>query len=606
MADLFPLNTKIPPGFKVPGIYTTFLQGDTGETAPNNRVLLWGYVLAGYTATLNTPFLGITQEAVDAVSGGAKSMLSHIYAAAKAQLPLGVGAEIWLMPIAEPSAGTKATHFIKFMAAPVPDPTTGKSVLGTNTAAATAVVCSIFIDEIGGAFLISQGDTFASIATKAKAMLDAIPNLEVLVTISGGDTLVITDIHAGEHGNELQTRVEFSNTDAGIAASPATLTITGPATADGTLTVFATAKSAVTSFSNTNTEAVVAGKVRDQINSDSYSVSAAIPSTATGVVTLFYRPGRPLHRLAATLSSATGLTVALAAGTAGAGTPSISSALTTLTADSNSYKAWAVFFLDTANWSSLAAHIIGQAETPIEKGQHVFACETTPVTNYATTDLAAATTPKLTSSARPKLANQQGSAVRGYKIAARLAAMVAAEGYQNRNFNGRQLVSSDSSPLGVPHRADRPTLDEMNTAIATYKRAPIWVDEDGYNAVLRASTTYKAKGSIDEKLEKWSCQLTLDYYRIELRARLAALFPEKNIKRYGKPRTKNSTSPAGVRDAVYRLMLDWDDRDLFDGAEQLRKAVQTGVLVSPTRVDVALPMRPLADLDQIAIVGVVQ
>ena len=42
------------------------------------------------------------------------------------------------------------------------------------------------------------------------------------------------------------------------------------------------------------------------------------------------------------------------------------------------------------------------------------------------------------------------------------------------------------------------------------------------------------------------------------------------------------------------------------GTAGARNAILAGVLVSPTRVDVALPFRVPADLDQISIVGIQQ
>lgn len=600
MPETFPLNNRIPAGFKLPGIYLSFLVGDTGSSAPNNRCLLWGYAAPGAPAALNTPFLAVTQEQVDAQGGGSDTMISHAYAAAKAQLPAGVGAEVWCLPLAEP-AGTKATHLIKFLAAPV------AGVLGTNTAASASATCTITIDDLAVSFQFAQGDAFSDIATKAKTALDSLESLPVNVTISGGDTLVLTDVHPGVHGNEMPVSVSFSNLECAVSASPGTVTIAGgPATAAGSVTVKGPFRNAVATIANADTDAAIATKVRDKLNSDAYSMAAAVASPATGVVTLYYRPGRVLHRLGVSATGGGAITAALAAGTLGTGNPTITSALSALTGLSETYKAWSVFFSDTSNWSSLAAQVIAQADSPIEKGQHVFYAETTSVVDLATTDLAMATSPKLTSSPRFKLVHEQGATVRGFKLAARAAAMFAAETFQSRNFNGRQLVGSETSPLGVPHRADRPTLDELNTATATFRRAVVAVDDAGLNAIVRSTTTYAAKGSIDAKQEKWSCQMALDYMRDDLKVFLRGLFPEKSVKRFSLPRTANTTTPDGVKQAVYRKLLDFDARDLYDGAKENRDAILAGILVSPTRVDIAIPLRPPADLDQIVGVGIQQ
>lgn len=600
MPELFPTNPNLPPGYKRPGVFFSYKVGDSGSTVPNRRVLLFGYVPSGAPAVLNAPVLGLSQDQVNSLCSGPQYMLARAYAAAKSHLPAGVGAEFWLLPMLAPSGGAKAQHRITFMAAPV------AGVLGSNTAARTSVQCRIRFSGKGTTFQISIGDTFAQIATKALAALQLVPDLPVNVSISGGDTIVAEDWHAGEHGNDMPVLVEFSNTEAAVAASPGTVTLSGgPATAAGTFTVKATVKSAQVAYATADTEAVITPKMAAKLNSDSYSVSGAVASPATAVLTLFYRNERPLHRISATCALG-GLSAALAAGTLGSGTPTLTSPLATLTADTQSYKCWAPFWTDVTNWSALASHIIGQNETPIEKNQVVFGSLSLSLTDAATLDLAANTTPLLTSSPLFFLLWEQGAAVCAWELGARAAAMVAAEDFQSRNFNDRPLLGNDAMPLPTPHRADRSMPDDENTAIVSLHLAPVHVDEAGNNAMVRSSTTYRALGSTDQKLEKWSSILCIHYFRQDLKAYLGLLFGSKSIKRYGKPRTVNSVSPQGVKTAVYQKMLEWDAADLFDGAEQLRDAVMAGVLVSPTRIDVALPIRTLGDLDQLSTEGIVQ
>lgn len=595
MPDVFKV-LQLPAGFKIPGFYFGYDFSDAGSAAPNNRLLIWGYMGAAGTAAPNRPLAALTQDVVN-VACQPWSMAAHAYAAAKSQLPLGLGAEIYVLPLIEPSGGTKAVHKVKFMAAPV------AGVLGLGTTAAASGVCTVTFAGRGASFNIDQGDTFADIATAAKAALDLVPDLPVTITITGGDTLEAADRHKGAHGNDMPVVVTFSDAAMQVAASPGTITFaSGPAGA-GTATVRLNLHTVPVAIAASSTDPASGGAVRDAVNAGGYCCSAAQAGTPTGEVTLFYRNGRPAHRLSASAAGISPQTLTAAFGTLGAGNPAIGPALAALTADAQAYKAWAYGFLDTASWSSLAAHVIGQGMSPVEKGQVVHGCETYSLADIATADLAAATSPSLYSSPRFNLDHSPGAQVRGFEIAARTAALVAAEEYQARNFNGRALVGSDDAPLGIPDRADRPQLDEVNTAITTYRRTPISVDAANQNAIVRSTTTYKAAGSVLAKLEKWSCILTLDYYRTDLKSYLATLYREKSIKAHGTPRTQNAISPKGVKAAIYQKMLEWDDQDLFDGAEQLRDAIQTGVLVSPTRIDVALPMRPPADLDQLAILG---
>lgn len=599
MSAPFPVNNKIPPGYKRPGVFVSYEIGDTGESRPNHRVLLFGYVPAGAAITLNTPTKVLVKSQVDALTGSPKSMLSRMYASAKSTLPNGVGAEFHLVALAEPSGGAKAKRLIKFMAK------ASAGTLGSNTSAAQGTVCTVLVGMRGASFVIAQGDTFAQIATKAKAALDLVENLPVVVTISGGDTLELEDIHAGEAGNDMPISVTFDSDEAGVAASCGTLTIGGgPAAANGVLTVKATVKSAAIAYLSADTATVIATKAVTALNGDAYSVSAAQAAVATPVVTLFYRSARVLNRLSAAAVGG-GITATLAAGVQGVGTPTITSAIAALSADTQAYKSIVPFWTDSSNAGTLAAAVISQDQSPIEKDQRVFFGTSLSLVDSQAANLADATSPKLTTSALFAVMQEPGSTVPAYEQAARVGAIVAAEDYQARNFNGRALTGNEYAPLGAPHRADRQTPDEENLSITALFLAPIGVNEDDEVVIVRSSTTYKAKGSLDQKLEKWSAMLQVHLYRNEIKAEFRRLFREKSIKRYGEPRTDASVSAQDVKDAVYRLMLEWDDRDLFDGAQQLRDAIQAGVVVSPTRIDVSLPFRPLADLDQLAVQGII-
>lgn len=587
------LNPDLPSNYRRPGIYTSVRFTDAGAVAPGKRCLMLGYKLPAGTASLNTPILPVNL--ADAIEKfGAGSMLARMYAAARTQGKYG--AEIWCLPLPTPS-GAAATHLITFLAAANSDGT-----VGTNTTTATVVTCSIYVGERGGSFSIPMGSTWAQAATLGKSMLDAVSDLGVTVSISG-DTLTLVDRSIGEHGTDMPVRVTFSNVTAKIAASPGSLLFaSGPATGAGSATLQANALSAQATIGAGSTDAQSASAMAAKINSAGYCVSAALHSPTDGSVVLYYKPDRVAHQLSVSVNGITPQTLTATVGTAGSGTPSIAAALATLTADSQAYKAWAIPFKDTANWSALAAHIEAMSISPVEKGQTAHGAISVPLAVYGVAPLSAATTPKLSSSPRYCLDLAPGQTVPAYELAARTAAMVAAADYPG-NMNGTQLLSSDTAPLGVPDRADRLTADDIEQALETYQLTPIVVDEDGLNSVERSTTTYKSLGTQDRKLEKWSCILQLDYMRATLRYQLGKLFSRKSIKRYSAPRTSNAVEPANVKAAVYRIILGLDDLDLFDGARGARDAIMAGVYVTPTRIDVALPLIPLADLDQISVAG---
>lgn len=607
MSD-FPVNPQIPPGYELPGVFTDFLLADPGAVNPNNKALIWGYVTNGAPADLNTPFLPVTQNVANAKSGHAGSMLARAFAAGRAQLgPAGVGAEIWLVPIAEPVGGTAATHLIKFMSEPVFS--SGKMTLGAGTAASKAGTVDIYLGARKVAsFGFKKDDTYIAIAAAAKVQLDKIPSLEVTTGTGGTATVTLTDRHLGAHGNYLPVRVDIT-AGCDVAASPGTIAFTGTAGASGSAVLIfngIASKPCTVAITNGDANTVSGTGLLTAINAGSFPCLAAEPAIASGTVTLFYRPERWAHLISISLVTVITQTVAAAVGTAGAGVPDITAALTTLASDpATSYRAWSASWQDTSNWSTTATHVEGQALSPIEKGQTVHGCDPRDVTTAGT--LTGATTPKLTSSPRYVVDWYQGAPMRPWEVSARTAVMVAAGQRPSLNYNFTDLRGSDDSPIAAAPRADRPTLDELNTGAATYGLCPIAVGSSGVPQVLLSRTTYAPIGFNDSKLRKWSCILTLDYYRLDLKAYLFNLFgTDKKIKAVSESRTSYSVTPLRVKSAVFRKMKEWDDRDLYDGADASRDAIQAGVLQLPTRINVALPMIPPADCDQFSVVGLIK
>lgn len=589
----------LPANFKIPGIFTSFDRNtDPGGIAPNNRLLLWGIVPPAAPVPLNTPFQPTGQRQVEQKCM-AYSQLTRQYKAAKSQLPAGVGAEIHLIPLAEPAGGTKAVHPITFLASPTFD-TTGKGwILGTNTTALADTQCEIDLGGQAFVFAIPSGTLITDIGALAEAAADAVTDL-VVVASSAGAVLTLTDRLKGEHGNDLPTRVTFSNPAAGISASPGTITLATDAGSDGVITFSVDDLDAAASITNGDTPALAAPKLRDAINGEAFPLRAACADPVSGVVTLYYTDDAHAHRLSVS-DNITGMTSTGAFGTAGAGVPSIATALSKLTGSNIAYKAWCFPGADAASAGTIATHVVAQNATPIEKGQTVHFGLSGRLPSSVASGLTDSTTPKLFTSELFVVHHQPGAVVRAAELAARAAAMVAAEEFQGRNFNGRRLVGTETMPLGTPHRMHQQTLDQQNTAITTFCYSPIVVDSGGYNAVLRSTTTFKPAGPLQDKLTKWSGALIPIYFRSSLRVRLSAKFKEKNLKQYSDPQTNNSVSPKGVQSEIFTLVKEWDAMDLFDGAEGVKEAIRVGVFVSPTRINVNMPFRNVADLDQIDI-----
>ena len=134
MADT-PFNLLKLPGVYEPGVYASVVyDSDPGIAAPNNRCLLAGYCTAGYQAVSDVPVRVLSQADAD-ILFGPKSMLSHAYAAAKKQIP--VGAEVWALPLSAPSSGTAQVLNVEIVAEP------SLGVLGAGSAALSADIVTL-------------------------------------------------------------------------------------------------------------------------------------------------------------------------------------------------------------------------------------------------------------------------------------------------------------------------------------------------------------------------------------------------------------------------------------------------------------------------------
>src|SRR5207253_9238940 len=95
-----------------------------------------------------------------------------------------------------------------------------------------------------------------------------------------------------------------------------------------------------------------------------------------------------------------------------------------------------------------------------------------------------------------------------------------------------------------------------------------------------------------------------DVLRAAFTARLNSLFQGANLRRYGTPRTTNTVTVDGIRDAAFVLAVELDAVDLYDGAEAFKDAFKANVdPVVPTRVNCFIPLAVIRSLHQLGIVG---
>lgn len=597
MASFVPAN--LPAGLVEPGIHTTIkLDGDPGLSAPSNRCLITGYVGTGGTYPLNQPVRALS---LDEVNAGARSysMLAHAFQAAKSQVP--IGAEIWLLPLGEPSGGTAQVVSVTFQG----EPTLG--VLSSATTAAAADTVYVAYRGRGVSVGIKAGDDWATIATNVKAAWDDIDDAPAACTRSTA-TLSFTARHKGDF-DDGAVEIGFASKGAsGCAASFGTMTVANAAGGTGTCVIKMGVKSATVAVTNGDAATATGTGIVTKLNSDSYPIRAAQPSSPTGTVTLFYVNGRPIRPLSvsSTETGLSGQTVTDAVGTAGAGNPSLTSALANIAADDAAkFKITSVFWTTVTEWSTLAAQIVAQDAPPYNKGGVAVCTLTGSLAALSTLSLPTSTTPRLDGYDRFPVLWAAAAPNAGWELSARLAAAVAAESYIARNWNGFEFQGSVNAPLVAIHAADRPSADDRNTAISL-RHCPLTVNSAGNMAMTWGGVSYKSKGTRDAKRTKLSTRLTLDYFRDDLNSYLSAIYSGKKVKLASAPRTSNAVELSSVEADVYLWTKRLDDVDLFDGAEAARDAIKTAVIVSPGRIDVNIPFKTLADLDIVAPVGIVE
>lgn len=583
---------------QTPGLYTSFdRSGDYSGTAPNNRLLAWGLVPPGAPCTPGVPFLASSLTQVQQQCGATWAQLARNYQAAKAE-PASVGAEIWCCGVADP-AGTAATRLLKFAAQPTYDASNGWQ-LGSATAAALGTDCYI---DFGGqvvVFGIAAGDTWAQCAAKALTALQTLGADLIYTPSVNSETITLTDKHASALTDDVPVRVWFSNPSAGVGIILGTLTLAMDASGAGTVSLTDGVNTASDTLANADTPVTTAQNLRDSINRAT-GYRAALANPATGVITLFARDDSYARRLSVSITAGIGTTAVLAAGTAGSGTPSLSALLALLAAEATAYRAWALAQADATALGAVAAHLISQDATPIEKGQIAFAAISTALPG---TSLIGATTPALSTTELTIVLHGQGFTVPAAQMAARVAVQVAAETDQARNYNLLRLNASDAMPLAAAHKRDRSGRDVWNAGISA-GYAPVSVDDSGKWYVVMARTTWGSASPQTQKLKKWSGALLPIYFRADLRQTLTSVFFKpgegRSLKARGAVHTERAISEKGVKSETLVLVTKWDRLDYFDGVKGVAQAMRVTIVGGVVKV--VVPFRSVTDLDRVEFSG---
>lgn len=602
MAQAVPVNPDLPSSVLIPGFYfrINLAGGGGGLNSPITRLLLIGNKLASGTAAQDT-VVQVTNQTDANTFFGRGSDLARLYAAASSQINPGA-CDIFCLPIVEPSSGTAATHLIN-IAGPA-----------TSAGSISATICGYTATAA-----IANADTATTIAANLNTAIQAIKDIPCTSTAVSG-AITLTYPHKGLVGNDFPLMVNI-NGASGVTASPGTIGFSGTASGAGSVALYVGGTTITGSVSNADTANTIAATLNTAINAGGYPVTSSVN---TSTVTLFYVNDRVVHRINAGVLTSTGITTTVTCGTFGAGSPTLTNALTNLQAQAQ-YPVWCTSFNDNGatnvvlgtagansfhgasgggGSSSLAAlktHIATYADGYNQKGQNLIwgSTEALAISGAYQTNTGWNTTSDAGEGRGAQLW-QVDSPQQAYELAARAAAYRISQSYKPKNYSGTVLQTKGTVPLLGPHRAVRSGPADQNAALLTYYMTPVVYDDtSNTHKIVRGRTT---SPNPDQRLWAWGTIDTLDYVRYDLSGFLSTLFSGKSFKASGQPpRTPNTITTRSIADAVAERYRTYDGIDFIDDVDNLVKsltAAQDAIVVN--RVNVFAPIRIPVELDQTA------
>lgn len=354
----------------------------------------------------------------------------------------------------------------------------------------------------------------------------------------------------------------------GSIAATQTLTITGPATAAGTLQLNIGDQNVIVAIANGDTAANIATAINAQI-----AKQPNLPFTAGvagAVVTLTAKNKGTLGSLikTSTVVTATSVTAVLAAGVAGATDPVLATALATAFGAGHNIvvSAWN----DTVNLTALRTHL-DSVSGPLEQRGAIGVYAHTGTLAASTTLSGTINSGRITNALVPTAYENS------YEIAASYGALIASEEDPARPLNTLPLTGILANPL-----ANRLSRTEQENALYNGV-APTEVGPGDKVQIVRAVTTYilDAQGIPDISLLDLTTIRTLDYVRKAVRERISLRFPREKL---------SSRTAAKVRSEILDVLYKLEELEIVEQVD----ANKDGVIVErdsqdPNRLNARIP-----------------
>jgi len=371
----------------------------------------------------------------------------------------------------------------------------------------------------------------------------------------------------------------------GVAAS-GSITLSGSASAAGTLSLMIAGRSVQVGVASGNNNVAIATAAAAAINADTDLPVTA--SALSGAVTLTAKSkGETGNDIDIRVnyydgeSTPSGVTVSISAMASGATNPSLTAAIAAL--GDEWFQIVGSAFRDASNLAALKAEMDSRWGPIRSIDGHIVAAASGTV--GAMTTLGGTFNDK-----HLTIMSTQKSPTPAYEAAAESAAIAA---YYASIDPARPLQTIEYAWMKAPQRADRYTLSERNTLLYS-GIATLRVSTSGAVSVERMITTYKtnAAGGSDPAYLDIETLMTLQYIRYDWRNYILRKFPRHKLgsdgTRYG-PGQAIMTPKLMKAEAVAKFR-DWENLGLVEGFEQFKRDLIVERNASdPNRLDVVLP-----------------
>jgi phage tail sheath gpL-like len=381
--------------------------------------------------------------------------------------------------------------------------------------------------------------------------------------------------------------VPLADNGGGVAAA-STLVVTGPATSDGTISLYVGDELISVPVLSGDTAITIASDIADAITDSIKSpISAVVDSGSTSHVLLAYKhkglAGNAypvqLNFNGETLPLGVGVTIP--AFTGGTTNPDITPALEGL--GDEQFRTIVMPYLDPANLT-LIENYLGEKWGPLYTNDgHAFAVTNAPSATASTLGLSR-NSPHLT------IMENIGSSTPNYETAAVLGATVA---FNSPIDPARPLQTLELKGVTAPKLSDRLILQERNVLLYS-GIATSYVDAGGKVRIERLITTYKenALGAPDEAYLDYETLAILSYLRYDFRNFFQTRYPRHKLAAPGTRFAAGQAviTPTDAKAEAIGLFVNWEAAGLVEDADQFaRDLIVEKSTTNPNRLDFYLP-----------------